>query len=71
MFEKDRKKSCEKLTLLYNSFSDKTISEMTMRTLERLGFRGRAAAKKLLLKPNMEVPEKHSVKKEVPERQLN
>ncbi len=51
LVEKHRKMSCKKLRVLYNSFSDKTISEITMRRKhERLGFRGRAASKKLLLK---------------------
>ena len=51
MVEKDRKMSCKKQTVLFNSLSDKTISEITMRrTLKRLGFRGRAAARKILLK---------------------
>ena len=60
--------SCKELTVLYNSSSEKTISEITFsRTLKILRFRGRAVARK----PNIVVPEEIGVKKEVPERQLN
>ena len=47
---RNNKTSIAKLSAIFNSFSDKTVSQMTIRrALYRMGYKGRAAAKQIFL----------------------
>ncbi len=59
---RNNKTSIAKLSAIFNSFSDKTVSQMTIRrALYRMGYKGRAAAKKIFLKYQQEDYEQHGL----------